>query len=169
VPVWVAATSGRTARLAASRGLPLLLGMHDDDRAKAAMVADHAAARVAPVAGHASVHLAHVADSTDDARATLRRTMPGWLAGTAEHRRVDGGPRPPRDLDAYLRHLLDIHPVGTADHCVQRIRESVAATGVTRVLLAVEGAGDPELVRENVRRLGRDVVPHLTGAMPSPG
>lgn len=67
-PVVVAATSTATAELAASRGLPLLLGMHMSDADKLGMLDRYAAA--ARAAGrdpagveHISTVLAHVADT----------------------------------------------------------------------------------------------------------
>jgi alkanesulfonate monooxygenase SsuD/methylene tetrahydromethanopterin reductase-like flavin-dependent oxidoreductase (luciferase family) len=84
--VWVAATSPSTVEIAAERGLPLLLGMHNDDTAKAAMLARYADAAVAAgqdPAGpaHASAHLAHVADTVEQAETALRAALPdGWPA-----------------------------------------------------------------------------------------
>jgi alkanesulfonate monooxygenase SsuD/methylene tetrahydromethanopterin reductase-like flavin-dependent oxidoreductase (luciferase family) len=169
VPVFVAATSPATVEVAARRGLPLLLGMHDDDAAKAALLARYAEAAVAAgrdpaQVDHASAHLALVADTADEARAALRAGMPGWLARTREYIRVDDAPAAPRDLGAYLEHLLDIHPVGTPEQCVDRLRATVAATGVRRLLLAVEGTGRRERTLETIARLGAEVLPALAGA-----
>jgi alkanesulfonate monooxygenase SsuD/methylene tetrahydromethanopterin reductase-like flavin-dependent oxidoreductase (luciferase family) len=166
VPTWVAATSPATADLAAQRGLPLLLGMHDDDVAKAAMLnryADQsAAAGHDPLSmAHASAHLAFVADTIDLAEKTLRGSMPGWLTRTGEYRRIDGSPPRHRDLTAYLDHLLDIHPVGPAHICVDRLTASLDATGARRLLLMVEGAGDPHPTVETIHRLGGEVLPPL--------
>jgi alkanesulfonate monooxygenase SsuD/methylene tetrahydromethanopterin reductase-like flavin-dependent oxidoreductase (luciferase family) len=156
MPVWVAATSTPTVDVAARRGLPLLLGMHDDETAKAAMLAHHGAARLP----HTSTHLAHVADSRVEAEAVLRSALPGWLARTREYTRLDGT-RPDRDLDAYLEHLLRISPIGSADECVDRLNQILAVTGVGRLLLTVEAAGDPALIIANIERLGAEVLPRL--------
>jgi alkanesulfonate monooxygenase SsuD/methylene tetrahydromethanopterin reductase-like flavin-dependent oxidoreductase (luciferase family) len=166
MPVWVAATSTSTVDLAAARGLPLLLGMHDGDAAKAAMLARHAGAAAAAghdPAGmaHASAHLALVADAADDAERLLRATMPGWLARTGEYVRLDAGRAGDRDRDAYLDRLLAIHPVGPPDRCVERLAATLDATGVRRLLLMVEGTGDPDLTADVIHRLGRDVLPAL--------
>jgi alkanesulfonate monooxygenase SsuD/methylene tetrahydromethanopterin reductase-like flavin-dependent oxidoreductase (luciferase family) len=85
VPVWVAATSSSTVDIAARRGLPLLMGMHDDDDAKAAMLDGYAGPSDVP---HASAHLALVTDTTEQAEKALRAAMPGWLARTGEYRRI---------------------------------------------------------------------------------
>ncbi|MFG2043680.1 LLM class flavin-dependent oxidoreductase [Dactylosporangium sp. NPDC048998] len=161
LPVWVAATAPPTVELAAARGLPLLLGMHDDDAAKAAMLRHHAAAGGGATAGHASAHLAFVADTAEEAESVLRRTMPGWLAAAGASVRIDGSEPPRRDLGAYLEQLLAMHPVGPADRCVRRLRATLAVTGVRRLLLMVEGGGDPRRTLDNIERLGRDVLPGL--------
>jgi hypothetical protein len=89
----------------------------------------------------------------------LRATMPGWLATTDGSVRLDGATGPTRDPRAYLEHLLDIHPVGPPELCVQRLTDAVAATGVRRLLLMVEGAGDPARTLANISRLGTEVLP----------
>ena len=159
VPVWVAATSMATVEVAAQRHLPLLLGMHEDATAKAAMIAAHGI----PGLPHASAHLAYVADSRAEAERVLRASLPGWLARTREYTRLDGT-RPDRDLDAYLEHLLRISPVGTPDECVDRLNQVIAETGTRRLLLMVEAAGDPHLTRANIRRLAVEVLPRLSAS-----
>jgi luciferase family oxidoreductase group 1 len=160
VPVWVAATSGPTAALAAARGLPLLLGMHATPQDKRRLL-DHYQDHPTPRLPHASAHLAYVADTRAQAEETLRAAMPGWLATTAQYVRIDAGTGPARDPHAYLRHLLDIHPVGPPALCAQRLADTVATTGARRLLLMVEGAGDPTRTLANVARLGTDVLPRL--------
>ncbi|MEN3614887.1 LLM class flavin-dependent oxidoreductase [Plantactinospora sp. ZYX-F-223] len=165
-PVWLAATSPPTVDLAANRGLPLLLGMHVDDTAKAATLDRYAetataAGRDATAPEHVSAHLAYVADTVAEAEKELRDTLPGWLARTREYVRVDGSPPAHRDLDAYLDHLLAIHPVGPADRCVSRLTGTVATTGARRLMLMVEAAGEPDRTLANIRRLGTEVLPHL--------
>jgi alkanesulfonate monooxygenase SsuD/methylene tetrahydromethanopterin reductase-like flavin-dependent oxidoreductase (luciferase family) len=162
VPVWVAATSAATVDLAAERGLPLLLGMHEDETAKAAMIARHGA----PGLPHVSAHLTYVSDSRAQAEAALRASLPGWLSLTREYTRLDGT-RPDRDLGAYLEHLLRISPIGTPDECVYQLNQAIAATGARRLLLMVEAAGEPRLTRTNIQRLGAEVLPRLTAATPS--
>jgi alkanesulfonate monooxygenase SsuD/methylene tetrahydromethanopterin reductase-like flavin-dependent oxidoreductase (luciferase family) len=191
LPVWAAATSAATVDLAARRGLPLLLGMHDDDAAKAALLdrytrtaaaaagrepadAAHPSAHPAHASAHlahASAHLAYVADTDSDAEEALRGSLSGWLARTGEYMRLDGQAGR-RDLDAYVTHLLAIHPVGAPRRCVERLTASLAATGAKRLLLMVEGAGCPDLTLANIARLGAEVLPALkrsaTGAPPPP-
>jgi alkanesulfonate monooxygenase SsuD/methylene tetrahydromethanopterin reductase-like flavin-dependent oxidoreductase (luciferase family) len=166
LPVWVAATSPSTADIAAQRGLPLLLGMHDDDTAKATMLARYT--HTATVAGHdptspahASAHLIHIADTVEQAKTTLRAALPGWLARAHEYLRIDGSPPARRDLDAYFDHLLAIHPIGPPERCAQRLSDTLAATGARRLLLMVEGSGHPQQTLDTITRLGTEVLPAL--------
>ena len=141
MPVWVAATALPTVDVAAARGLPLLLGMHDDNDAKVAMLRRYRSASTQH--RHASAHLAFVADTVEEAESVLRRTMPDWLAATRATVRIDGTDPPRRDLDAYLEHLLAIHPVGPPGAASNGLHTTLAATGVRRLLLMVEGGGNP--------------------------
>jgi alkanesulfonate monooxygenase SsuD/methylene tetrahydromethanopterin reductase-like flavin-dependent oxidoreductase (luciferase family) len=162
-PVVVACTSTATAELAARRGLPMLLGMHADDEEKRATVAHYA--RYGPAApGHLAAGVAQVADTRAEARRLLRSALPRWLGpGLAGYVAVDDRPRRPRDPEEYADLLCRIHPVGTADDCVATLRATAERTGVEHVVLLVEGTGDPALTRENIRRLGAEVLPRLRG------
>ncbi|MEO3924906.1 LLM class flavin-dependent oxidoreductase [Micromonosporaceae bacterium B7E4] len=171
VPVWVAATSAPTVELAAHRGLPLLLGMHADDVAKSDTLGRYARAATAAGhdsggTGHVSTHLAYVADTVDEAEKHLREAVPEWLARTREYVRIDGSPPAHRDLDAYLEHLLAIHPIGPPERCVHRLTETLAGTGVRHLMLMVEAGGHPDRTREVIARLGAEVLPRLA---PVPG
>jgi alkanesulfonate monooxygenase SsuD/methylene tetrahydromethanopterin reductase-like flavin-dependent oxidoreductase (luciferase family) len=160
VPVFVAATGPATAATAAARGLPLLLGMQATPAEKRGLIDAHQGR----TADHASAHVAYVSENVAQARAALTAAMPAWLATTASYVRIDGSAGPGRDPDAYLRHLLDIHPVGPPELCARRLAETVAVTGVRRLLLMVEGAGRPELTLANIARLGAEVLPLLRAA-----
>jgi alkanesulfonate monooxygenase SsuD/methylene tetrahydromethanopterin reductase-like flavin-dependent oxidoreductase (luciferase family) len=159
-PVVVACTSAGTAELAARRGLPMLLGMHAGDEEKRAMV-EHYERYGAPAA-HLAAGVAYVADTREEARRTLRTALPRWLGpGLAGYVPVDGRPRRPRDPEEYAALLCDIHPVGTADDCVATLTATARRTGLERFALLVEGTGDPALTRENILRLGAEVLPRL--------
>ena len=166
-PVVVAATSMPTVELAASRGLPLLLGMHQDDEAKAAMLAGYR-----PVAErhghdpsrieHLAAAVAHVADTDTEATTRLRSAMPGWLErGIGDYVAITPVPRPRRDPVAYTEHLLAIHPVGSPERCAARLATTAKRTGIRRFLLMVEGAGAPGYALETIGRLGAEVGPLL--------
>ncbi|WP_042392790.1 LLM class flavin-dependent oxidoreductase [Streptacidiphilus carbonis] len=171
-PVTVACTSMGTVRLAAERGLPMLLGMHSGDEDKAAMVAAYrTAAREAGrtpeqieriEAEHMAAGVAQIEDSGAEARRVLLKSMPGWLHyGLSAHRTVDGRERRMRDPHEYTELLCDLHAVGTPKLCADRLAATAERTGVRRFALLVEGSGDRELTLRNVERLGSEVLPLL--------
>jgi alkanesulfonate monooxygenase SsuD/methylene tetrahydromethanopterin reductase-like flavin-dependent oxidoreductase (luciferase family) len=167
--VTVACTSLATVELAAARGLPMLLGMHIGDDDKIALLDHYATA--ARAAGrnpcgvpHVSTVLAHVADSRDLAVAQLRAAMPGWLAdGLAGYQPIDGRPSPRRDPRRYTDLLCELHPVGTPDECVDRLRASAERTGIRHVIMMVDGVGNSAATMANIARIGADVLPRLRG------
>jgi hypothetical protein len=149
IPLWVAATSSATADIAAARGLPLLLGVHDDVPAKVAMLARYAQIAAAhghdPIAvPHGSAHLGYLGDP-----AALRGRLAAWLATTREYVRLDGDAQA-RDIDAYADQLLRLHqpgvPVGEADR--------LAAAGVRHLLLMVEAAGPGTETEDQIAAFG---------------
>lgn len=165
--VIVACTSPKSVRLAAERGLPMLLGMHCDDEEKAEMVAlwrTHAlSAGRSPEevadAGHVSAGVAQIADRRAEATETLVKAMPGWLKqGLDAHVTVDGRPRAMRDPVAYTELLCGLHPVGPPRLAADRIAATAERTGITRFALMAEGSGDLAATEENVRRLGTEVL-----------
>ncbi|KUN57684.1 alkane 1-monooxygenase [Streptomyces canus] len=169
--VIVACTSPASVRLAAERGLPMLLGMHVGDEEKAEMVAlwrrQARAAGHAPEtvldAPHVSAGVCQIADRRTDAVEALVKAMPGWLRqGLGAHVTVDGRARQMRDPVAYTELLCGLHPVGTPRLCADRLAATSERTGVSRFALLVEGSGDLAATEENVRRLGAEVLPHLT-------
>ncbi|MFI6146165.1 LLM class flavin-dependent oxidoreductase [Streptomyces sp. NPDC051109] len=164
--VIVACTSPASVRLAAERGLPMLLGMHCGDEDKAEMVALYrrtaAAAGHDPHAPHVSAGVCQLADRTADAREALLKAMPGWLKlGLDAHVTVDGRVRAMRDPVAYTELLCDLHPVGTPRVAANRLAATSERTGITRFALLAEGSGDLAATEENVRRLGAEVLPRL--------
>jgi hypothetical protein len=150
---------------AAKRGLPLLLGMHDDDAAKVAMLRRYqeiAGTNGHPVRpAHVSGHLICLADSADVGRRRLRATLPAWLATTADYVRIDGLAGPRRDLDAYAEKLLRIHPIGPPAECAARLAATVAETGVRRLLLMVEAVGERAAILDQIAALGAELLPLL--------
>ncbi|ALC20810.1 LLM class flavin-dependent oxidoreductase [Streptomyces pristinaespiralis] len=168
--VVVACTSPQSVRLAAERGLPMLLGMHCGDQEKADMVAHwrthalasgHPAEQVA-AAGHVSAGVVQIADRADEAAETLAKAMPGWLKqGLDAHVTVDGRHRAMRDPVAYTELLCSLHPVGPPRLAADRLAATAERTGITRFALLAEGSGDLATTEENVRRLGTEVLPLL--------
>ncbi|MBC9727360.1 LLM class flavin-dependent oxidoreductase [Streptomyces sp. TRM68367] len=168
--VVLACTSPASVRLAAERGLPMLLGMHVGDEEKAEMVAlwgqyARAAGRPADeirAASHVSAGVCQIADRRTDAVETVLKAMPGWLKqGLEAHVTVDGRTRQMRDPLAYTELLCGLHPVGTPRLCADRLAATSERTGISRFALLVEGSGDLAATEENVRRLGAEVLSQL--------
>ncbi|MEU6669867.1 LLM class flavin-dependent oxidoreductase [Streptomyces sp. NPDC046727] len=168
--VVLACTSPSSVRLAAERGLPMLLGMHIGDEEKAEMVAlwrrcARAAGRPAEeIAGaaHVSAGVCQLADRRTDAVETLLKAMPGWLKqGLDAHVTVDGRARAMRDPHAYTELLCGLHPVGTPRLAADRLAATSERTGISRFALLTEGSGDLAATEETLRRLGAEVLPQL--------
>lgn len=168
--VIVACTSPASVRLAAERGLPMLLGMHCGDEEKAEQVAlwrRTALAHGHPpesvrAAGHVSAGVCQLADRSADARETLLKSMPGWFRqGLDAHVTVDGRQRAMRDPHAYTELLCSLHPVGSPALAADRLAQTAERTGITRFALLTEGSGDLAATEDNVRRLGAEVLPLL--------
>ncbi|GAB3649958.1 LLM class flavin-dependent oxidoreductase [Glycomyces tarimensis] len=168
-PVWVAATSEGTARLAGRLGQPLLLGMHAPDEDHVALIDAwrHAAEASGfdPDAGeHVSTHLAQIAGGRADAE-RLRESLTELLVrGVGQYVSLKPG-RSQRDHAAYVAWMIARHAVGSPEHVAERLADSAAKTGVARQLLLVEGLGDPEAVRDNIAALGE--VLNTSGEHPS--
>ncbi|MEE1927481.1 LLM class flavin-dependent oxidoreductase [Streptomyces sp. TRM 70351] len=168
-PVVMACTSDASVRLAAVRGLPMLLGMHCGDEEKArlaalwrreALAAGHDAETIAD--GHVSAGVVQVADTAAEATRTLCETMPGWLRqGLGAHVTVDGRARTMRDPAAYTRLLCSLHPVGPPVLCADRLARTAERTGIRRFALLAEGAGGLAATEANIARVGAEVLPLL--------
>jgi len=108
--------------------------------------------------------VAQVADSRAEARRLLRERLPRWLGpGLAGYVPVDKRAHTPRDPHAYAEWLCRVHPVGTAADCAGAMAETARRTGIGHLICMVEGSGDPAAVRENIARLGAEVLPLLPG------
>ncbi|WP_055547653.1 LLM class flavin-dependent oxidoreductase [Streptomyces sp. NBRC 110028] len=171
-PVIMACTSPGSVRLAAERGLPMLLGMHcgDEEKAeavglwkKSALAAGRSPEEVAAVAAeHVSAGVVQIEDARPAAVETLTKAMPGWLRqGLGAHVTVDGRERRMRDPVGYAELLCELHPVGPPRLCADRLAATAERTGITRFALMVEGSGDLAATEQNVRRLGGEVLPLL--------
>ncbi|MEU8467138.1 LLM class flavin-dependent oxidoreductase [Streptomyces sp. NPDC029006] len=168
--VVLACTSPASVRLAAERGLPMLLGMHVGDEEKAEMVAlwqrcARAAGRPGEEitgAAHVSAGVCQLADRRTDAVETLTKAMPDWLRqGLQAHVTVDGRARAMRDPHAYTELLCGLHPVGTPRLAADRLAATSERTGISRFALLTEGSGDLAATEENLRRLGAEVLPQV--------
>ncbi|GIJ78664.1 Flavin-dependent oxidoreductase, luciferase family (includes alkanesulfonate monooxygenase SsuD and methylene tetrahydromethanopterin reductase) [Micromonospora phaseoli] len=163
LPVWVAATSAGTVDLAARHGLPLLLGLHADLPEKAELLDRYARTAVShghDLTGidHASAHLAQVAETDEAAAQAVGAGLLPLLAGVGEYVRLDGAPAGQRDPADYVRHLIDIHPVGSPRRCRQAVARAAALPGVRHLLFMVEAVGGREPTLDNIERLATTVL-----------
>ena len=171
-PVVVACTSPGTVRLAARRGLPMLLGMHCGDEEKAA---DGRAVAARPPwrrgtrrsgrgGGRACVR-GRGADRRHPGRrrgdpaqgdARLAAARPGRAPHRGRQRAHDARSRTPTPnccapCTRWARR--GCAPTGSP--------ATAERTGITRFALLAEGSGDLAATLENVARLGGDVLPEL--------
>ncbi len=171
-PVVVACTSPGGVKLAAERGLPMLLGMHSGDEDKLRMLELYRASWLAAGRSeeqlrrvslrHVAAGVAQVDDRAAAARSTLLNAMPGWFDyGLGAHRTVDGRERKMRDARQYTELLCDLHAVGTPQQCADRLLATAERTGIRRFALLAEGSGDHEATLHNIARLGSEVLPQL--------
>ena len=166
-PVLVASGSEATLALSARLGLPCMFSLDDsrDEAAVAQLVQRHAA--LAAEHGHpgplqhAILVYAQVADTDEEAARLIRGPLRESL------RAVDAAYVWLRESELvgeneqYLENLIAHHAVGTPATCIERLVNNVERSGVGRVILVVESAGTPAGVIDNVRRLGREVLPEV--------
>ncbi|WP_327088673.1 LLM class flavin-dependent oxidoreductase [Nonomuraea sp. NBC_01738] len=153
----VACTSEQTVRLAAGRGLPMLLGMHIGDLEKRRLADLYGPGNP----GHVAAGVGFVADSTARAVREFTEAAPRWLEpGLAGYVAIDGKPRAQRDARKYADFLAGVHPVGSAELCAERILRTAEVSGIDRLILLVEGGGQERTI-DNIRRLGAEVLPKV--------
>ena len=166
-PVLVASGSAATLEMAARHGLSCLFFLDDgqDADAIARRVQHHAA--VAAEHGHVGPFehgiqvYGQVTDTAEAAAAIIRGPLRDTL------RAVDEQFVWLREMDllgestGYLDDVIANHAVGPPETCIDRLTGIVERSGVSRVLLAVESAGTPEALLDNVQRLGREVLPEV--------
>ncbi|HWI71448.1 MAG TPA: LLM class flavin-dependent oxidoreductase [Baekduia sp.] len=163
-PVLVASGSEASLALAARHGLPCMFH-YDDETTTAQLVQRHAA--LAAEHGHQGpwnhtmLIYAQVADTDEEAARVIRGPLRETL------RAVDNAyvwlRQSPlvSDDDQYLDDVIAHHAVGTPATCIDRLTSIVERSGVGRVILAVESSATPAGVVDNVRRLGREVLPEV--------
>jgi alkanesulfonate monooxygenase SsuD/methylene tetrahydromethanopterin reductase-like flavin-dependent oxidoreductase (luciferase family) len=125
-PLYVACHSDNTIEVAARRGLPMLLFLHLDDDAKLALLTRYN--DIAVQHGHDPTKIKHiwavvgyVADSQTEAQQVVSTTLPPWLKESAQayqFLRPEDSHR--ENVDAFLQMVLQHHPVGTPENCVDR-------------------------------------------------
>lgn len=165
-PVLVASEAEATLALSARHGLPCMFFINQNQTAEtvADLVEQHAA--IAAERGHTGpwehtilVH-AQVADTDEEAAAVIRGPFHEAIrAKSSEYVWLQESWRQQPNYSAYLENLISHHPIGSPATCIDRLTSLVERSGVRRVILVVECSVAPEAVLENVRRLGRDVLP----------
>jgi hypothetical protein len=90
------------------------------------------------------------------ATAQQRRRPQPWMNSSAPT-----APHHPRDPIEYTELLCRLHPVGTPEHCLDKLRTTAQRTGIGHLILLVEGTGDRARTLENITRLGAEVLPSL--------
>ncbi|KAB1911665.1 LLM class flavin-dependent oxidoreductase [Micromonospora sp. AMSO31t] len=90
--------------------------------------------------------------------ATVAGGLPGLLAGTREHVRLDGGESGPPDIDAYVRQLIAVHPVGSPQRCRAAVAAAATLPGVRHLLFLVEATGDRATTLHTIGRLSSEVL-----------
>ena len=165
-PVLVASEGECSLELAARHGLACMFFLHraHDEVAVARSVERHAA--VAAEHDHPGpwrhtvLVYAQVADTDEQAACVLRGPLLGSLRTTAaEFAWIRPSWRQHLDHERHVTDLIAQHAVGSPATCTDRLAAIVERSGVRRVILVVESAVTPHGVVDNVRRLGREVLP----------
>ncbi|QFU91021.1 LLM class flavin-dependent oxidoreductase [Amycolatopsis sp. YIM 10] len=167
-PVYVAANSEDSVRLAAERGLPMLLYFDKDAATKALMIEDYrrfAGDATAP-ADHAFALYTYLTETADEARELMRERARAMLKGGNRDRMLIAMPdtRPSgAELEALTEEITDrllaMHAVGDAETCVDRLVHNISVSGCHRVLCQVEPFGRTSAAPGVLDRLAREVFP----------
>jgi hypothetical protein len=88
----------------------------------------------------------------------LREAMPGWLAAVWLRTRRSIGGRVRRGTTDLL---CSLHPVGSVEGSVQRLRASADRTGIRHVIMMVEGVGTRQRTMNTSARPGAEVLSRL--------
>lgn len=171
-PILLATESDRSLELAARHGFNCMFFFNHrrDAEALAELTRRHAA--IAAAHGHPGpwdhtvlMH-AQVADTDAEAAEIIRGPLLRGIATTgAEYIFLQETVRQHPDRGPHIEHLIAHHAVGTPQTCADRLVKIVETSGIGRVILAVEGAGTPGGALDNVRRLGREVLPLVRGRL----
>ncbi|MBL8628593.1 MAG: LLM class flavin-dependent oxidoreductase [Rhodospirillaceae bacterium] len=171
-PILVAGQGESTMRIAAERGLSLLLSWHQNHTEREAVVRRYAVLATAPT-HHVGSACVYIADSRAQAEAEFAPKFRDWLrtgrSGVFD-RAVDD-PRLAELLkfadakaateDAVVAKLMANNPIGRVEDVVAWFREDIARTGTQRYAVFCDIIGDPVRARANLTRLMTQVVPAL--------
>jgi alkanal monooxygenase alpha chain len=184
-PIYVAAESPSTVEWAASRGYNMALGYWlaaETIRSNLELYAMHAeqAGRDPSAAAHAVSCIAHVEDTTEIARSVVEPHLTWWRE---EGFRIGFSRQQLSEMKNYQYHatkgteillrekkvtgrdartLIDLNPIGSADHCIECLERALAGTGIRHIVCAVEASGDRSRILENVNRFKSSVLDRLS-------
>lgn len=165
-PILMATETDNSLALAARHGFNCMFFFNHrrDEQALAELSQRHAA--IAAEHGHhgpwhhAVLVYAQVADTDEQAAQVIRGPLlDGRETTGAEYVFLQDTARQNPDRMLFIEHLVAHHAVGTPQTCAERLVKIVQRSGVGRVMLVVESAGTPGGALDNVRRLGREVLP----------
>jgi alkanesulfonate monooxygenase SsuD/methylene tetrahydromethanopterin reductase-like flavin-dependent oxidoreductase (luciferase family) len=166
-PLYVACHSGNTIEVAAQRGLPMLLFLHLDDDAKLALLTRYN--EIAVQHGHDPTKIKHiwavvgyVADNQAEAQQVVSTTFPPWLKESAQayqYLRSEDSHR--ENVEGFLAMILQHHPIGTPEYCIERLATTMARTGLQHVMVVLEAPADRQRSLENIERFSTEVLAKL--------
>lgn len=188
---FVAAMSPTTVEWAARQGLPMLIQHDVEDEEKLANIELYR--QIATECGHDVSKIEHtlsfgVVIATDtDSLNTLKERSRNYLTWWSEEGQRDSKifdvveemnvndyswhlnkwkeavRKGERDMIPRTEKLFRLNPVGTPDECIRKINETVALTGVKRIILSFETVGNREDIRKNIALFEERVLPHIEG------
>lgn len=180
-PIFVAGQSDSTMKIAAERGLALLLSWHQNHPEREAVVKRYDAAlnkagHVGPRPQHVGSACVYIADSREQAIAEFTPKFRDWLrtgrAGAfdaadttgpyaAALKDITAFAAKKADMeDALVAKLMANNPIGSVDDVVAWFREDMARTGTKRYAVFCDVIGGPAAPK-NLARLMAEVAPVL--------
>jgi alkanesulfonate monooxygenase SsuD/methylene tetrahydromethanopterin reductase-like flavin-dependent oxidoreductase (luciferase family) len=166
-PLYVACHSGSTLEIAARRGLPLLFFLHLDEDAKLSLLTRYN--DVAERHGHDPTKIDHawavvgyVADNRQEAQQLLQTTLQPWLTASLQSyiflRPED---RHQESVETFLHLILQHHPIGTPEYCIEQLSTTMERTGLRHVMIMLEAPANRQRSLENINRFAREVLAKL--------
>ncbi|WP_394821151.1 LLM class flavin-dependent oxidoreductase [Pendulispora albinea] len=184
-PLYVACSSPSTIEWAAKLGLPMMLEYSLEDEKKLSQLELYD--DVASSAGHDTAKIDHVLSLlcgvAEDGDMRRQRDNLVWygeeflrasmLFGSAMksslpnyevwHRRYEEGMmsgdwKPEQRVERVFR----LNPIGTVDHCIERLQRTVELTGIGHIVCAFETAGpDMSAICDSMQRFREEVIPRI--------
>jgi alkanesulfonate monooxygenase SsuD/methylene tetrahydromethanopterin reductase-like flavin-dependent oxidoreductase (luciferase family) len=171
-PIFVAGQADSTMKIAAARGLSLLLSWHQTFAEREAVVKRYAALTSSP-GGHVGSACVHIADTRAQAIAEFTPRFRDWLR-TGRSGAFDRNSPDPRlaelaafadkkaaTEDATVARLMANNPIGSVEDVVAWFRQDMARTGTQRYAVLCDVIGEPAKAHANLTRLMTEVKPAL--------